>query len=109
VVARAFRCFFIDFIDVDDVVDDASEEKVVISEQLLDFVCLITLIKVAFVVFPSGHPLFVRRQNRFLVLMFFKEEIIQASAVARMIFQNLFLDNSQLFVYVLTRMHTQTN
>jgi len=68
-VARAFRCFFIDFIDVDDVVDDASEEKVVISEQQLALgvvlVCLITLIKVAFVVFASGHPLFVRRQDIF--------------------------------------------
>lgn len=68
-VARAFRCFFIDFIDVDDVVDDASEEKVVISEQHWEWFvcfCLITLIKVAFVVLAfCCHPLdFLVSQNR---------------------------------------------
>lgn len=86
------RVASIDFIDVDDV-DDASEEKVVISEQLWEWFglfcfCLVTLIKVAFVVFASGHPL-LRRQNRF-VFNFFKEEIIQASTVVQ-IFSNFVL------------------
>jgi hypothetical protein len=64
----------IDFIDdddlvVDDVVDDASEEKVVISEQHWEWFvfCLITLIKVAFVVLASGHPLETPKQICFNV------------------------------------------